>query len=235
MKTRIIQTSFWRDSLVNPMNIDTKLVYLYLLTNEHAGLTDYQKIIIQEVSLYTGLDRKLVEYCLEQLQEKKLMNKSDDWVKMTGGAFVNSNYKGGNVDSAKEKELSEIPYNIREILDIEVPHQVPAQVPINHKSEIINNKPKIINNNSEIETPEFIKKETWADWLQYRKERKKPLTSITIKKQIEFLALHQKDANEIINQSIKNSWEGLFPLKRETKTNMPENQTGEKIRNKYAD
>ena len=59
--------------------------------------------------------------------------------------------------------------------------------------------------------------DAWADWITYRKERKPSLTASAATKQIKFIieqALDEKDAVEIIEQSIRNSWMGLFPLKK---------------------
>jgi hypothetical protein len=54
--------------------------------------------------------------------------------------------------------------------------------------------------------------DTWAAWEQHRKELHKPLTPLTIKKQLKFL-LAQPDPVAVIDQAIQNSWQGLFPLR----------------------
>ena len=52
----------------------------------------------------------------------------------------------------------------------------------------------------------------WTDWMQYRNERKKPLTPTTNKQQIEFLSnLNENDATQSIILSIRNGWLGIFP------------------------
>jgi biotin operon repressor len=52
---------------------------------------------------------------------------------------------------------------------------------------------------------------TWGTWVQYRKERKKPLTNQTVKLQLEFLTkLTKHDATDSILKSIQNGWLGLF-------------------------
>jgi hypothetical protein len=59
--------------------------------------------------------------------------------------------------------------------------------------------------------------DAWADWIAYRKERKPSLTPSAATMQVEFIieqSLDEKDAVEIIEQSIRNSWMGLFPLKK---------------------
>ena len=57
-------------------------------------------------------------------------------------------------------------------------------------------------------------KEAWRDWVAYRKEKQQTLKESTIKIQFRFLAEHSSDAVEIIEQSIRNGWTGLFELKQ---------------------
>lgn len=73
------------------------------------------------------------------------------------------------------------------------------------------------NKEKEIELPEWIDKEIWDKWKNYRKGIKKTLTSLTIKQQIKFLEENKSDYVEIINTSIQNGWTGLFPLKSNNK------------------
>lgn len=59
-------------------------------------------------------------------------------------------------------------------------------------------------------------KESWNEWIDYRKQLKlKPLTEKGIKMQLKFLS-EQPDAVAVINQSIQNQWQGLFPLKQKS-------------------
>jgi predicted transcriptional regulator len=106
MKTRVIQTSIWRDILDEPMNIDTKLLYMYLLTNEHIGQTDYLKVIESEVSFYTGLDQKQIKFCLKQLEDVGLIRIYSNWVMFTNGAYIQSYYKGKKNEKAQIKPKS---------------------------------------------------------------------------------------------------------------------------------
>lgn len=62
--------------------------------------------------------------------------------------------------------------------------------------------------------PQGINRESWDEWVQHRKEIKKPLTPTAMEKQFKLLLDHPYDQKEIIDQSIQNSWQGLFPPKR---------------------
>lgn len=67
----------------------------------------------------------------------------------------------------------------------------------------------------ELVVPETLNLESWSDWESYRKERRLATYKNTSKKkQWEFLCKYSKDdQREIINTSIANNWQGLFPLK----------------------
>jgi hypothetical protein len=56
-----------------------------------------------------------------------------------------------------------------------------------------------------------ITQDLWTDWIKYREEIKKPLTEISIKKQVGFL-IQQPDPSECINSAIRNHWQGLFEV-----------------------
>jgi len=66
----------------------------------------------------------------------------------------------------------------------------------------------------ELDTPEFA--EAWAEWEQYRREKKAKLTPTTIKRQLAMLTKLGSDfAIEAISQSIEAGWTGVFPPKQD--------------------
>lgn len=65
--------------------------------------------------------------------------------------------------------------------------------------------------------PDWLDKKTWENWVEYRKEKKKSLTQRSIELQLKELAQSIPTHKAIIEQSIRNGWTGLFPLKEEPK------------------
>ncbi|MDD5110866.1 MAG: hypothetical protein PHI63_06700, partial [Patescibacteria group bacterium] len=59
--------------------------------------------------------------------------------------------------------------------------------------------------------PGWLNKRKWQEWLDYRKERRLTCTPATIKRQLKFLEVNKADHEAIIEQSIANGWQGLFP------------------------
>lgn len=72
---------------------------------------------------------------------------------------------------------------------------------------------------NEIEN-EVLKKK-YIEWIEFRKNKGKPIHELASKKQVEFLKKYSiEDACKIIENSIMNDWQGLFELKTQTnKTN----------------
>jgi biotin operon repressor len=64
-----------------------------------------------------------------------------------------------------------------------------------------------------LNTLEFL--HAWKEWQSYRKQKRNTLTECTIKRQLGFLAsIGVQDAIISINESIKNGYTGLFPVKQ---------------------
>jgi hypothetical protein len=61
--------------------------------------------------------------------------------------------------------------------------------------------------------PDWLNTEAWAAWNKYRSECHKPLKPSTVTRQLKFLHEHLADHIAIIEQSIRNGWQGLFELK----------------------
>jgi hypothetical protein len=54
----------------------------------------------------------------------------------------------------------------------------------------------------------------WGEWLEYRRETRKPLKLMTAKAQLDMLSkATESDAIECIRNSIRNGWQGLFLTK----------------------
>ena len=70
-----------------------------------------------------------------------------------------------------------------------------------------------------LNTPVF--QAAWREWLDYRKsQRWKPLKPASITRQLAALSEYgEAGAIDSINQSIRNSWQGLFPIKNKPGSN----------------
>ncbi|WP_105654676.1 replication protein [Cronobacter dublinensis] len=75
--------------------------------------------------------------------------------------------------------------------------------------------------------PDWLDRAVWREWVQYRAESKKPIKSmLTVTKAIKLLSQFRDAGNnpaEVINQSIANGWQGLFPVKAPGRAVAPAN------------
>lgn len=60
--------------------------------------------------------------------------------------------------------------------------------------------------------PENVSAKAWADWCQFRREIRKPLTATMCKQQAKVLEGHY-DPDAVLAVSITNGWTGIFPEK----------------------
>lgn len=65
--------------------------------------------------------------------------------------------------------------------------------------------------------PDWLDKKVWNDWIEYRNQKRKKLTPQSIILQLKELEKNISKHKEIIEQSIRNGWIGLFPFREEIK------------------
>lgn len=70
-----------------------------------------------------------------------------------------------------------------------------------------------------VELPDWLPVESWHEWEEHRREIKKPLTALSVKKQFKLLAKCRARGippEQIIEHAIANGWRNLYELKEET-------------------
>ncbi|WP_272582672.1 helix-turn-helix domain-containing protein [Providencia sp. PROV261] len=72
--------------------------------------------------------------------------------------------------------------------------------------------------------PENVSEEVWQDWVNFRKEIRKPLTETTCKQLAKKLS-GCSDADAVLCNSIANGWQGIFP-ERMAQTKKPNSHAG---------
>jgi len=104
---------------------------------------------------------------------------------------------------------------------------IPTQSERNTKRVYNKRSNNIIRDNN---IPHFLNKEIWFDYLDMRKKMRKPPTDRAIEFLIKDLEKYKEagdEPNEVLKQSIKNSWIGVFPLRKDNgthKTSAPRSQ-----------
>ena len=80
----------------------------------------------------------------------------------------------------------------------------------NHKQEY----KELKNDKKEIVLPSIISKEDWNKWIEHRKKQKKPMTEYAKELAIKKLTRLNKEGynpKDIINHSVENNYQGLYP------------------------
>lgn len=145
MKTRVISTEIWDSDEVYSLNIDTKLLYLIILTNPYIGQSRYYKINDRQLSTFSGLNVDQLKKCKKDLEEANMVFFKDNYVCVTGTGYIESFYKGAKNAVARKKEIISIPQEVLGYFNgkldtLSIPYGYSSDTTINNKSYILNTK-----------------------------------------------------------------------------------------------
>lgn len=93
------------------MHLDTKLLYLCLITNPDRNTTRFLKTDDDYISFLSGIDQRQLTVCKEQLEELKLIYFIDNWAIYSDESYVQP-AKGKLSGLIFEKDMLEIPENV---------------------------------------------------------------------------------------------------------------------------
>lgn len=167
MKTAIFNTDFWKDDTVFSLNSDTRQLYLCIITNPERGACPAFKCTDRLLTAYTGYSKELIATCKQQLQDKGLLTFIDDYIILGKNSYIQPT-KGKLSMTLYEKEISKLPYNIKDFLLSD--SGVAQEYINNNNNKDINNDnnaennttfqkeiPETLETNENIEIPEIIK------------------------------------------------------------------------------
>lgn len=89
---------------------------------------------------------------------------------------------------------------------------------------------EVIRMTKDIDLPEKIRPDVWYAFEEMRKKIHKPMTVYAKKLIIKKLLSMEDDPNDILEQSIMNSWQGIWPLKSGTMGAEPKPEPAKKSR-----
>jgi hypothetical protein len=112
MKTRIIQTRFWEDDTVLSVSKNTRILWIFLLTNEKLGMTNYVKIPDSFIQYYTGLTSNELKLSKEELQSTGKVFFYNSWIYILNLERENKYRNSPKLEIPYKAELSHIPENI---------------------------------------------------------------------------------------------------------------------------
>ena len=166
----------------------------------------------------TGIDQANISRTIKDLESKKilLIDKSNNHSQLNK-ISINKNYEQWVTDAKTTSVIDIKPMPKQHRTDAKTTSETDAKTASNKRKnkESINKEESFFINliPVSLKTDSFIT--AWKEWIEYRKELKKPLKETTVKKQLKFLS-QQTEPELIIEKSIMNSWQGLFPIKEQT-------------------
>ena len=144
MKTRLLETKFWKDTYIVGLTIEQRLLYIYFITNERVNIIHCYEITDREIQFDTGIDRGIITPSKTRFQKDGKFSFYKDYVFLLNACKYES-YVGEKNDNAKLKLYKQMP---PDVLDWYRGIYTPLIGTIsqyqyqNHKSEIINQKSK---------------------------------------------------------------------------------------------
>ena len=105
------------------MNIDTKLIYLLLLTSPERGVGRIFKMSDRLISARSGLNHQQIVVCKKQLQETGVVFFKDNYILLAKDSSFIQPVKGRLTEKVLQKEVKDLPDSIvthfSELTDIE--------------------------------------------------------------------------------------------------------------------
>lgn len=221
---RSLNTKIWSDEWFEQLSQQEKLVWIYLLTNPYTNMLGIYKITIKRIAFDTGITIETVSKCLKgfEMVKKCIYNNGyiilPNWMK-------NQRMNPNMVKSARSiyEQLPEVVINELDsngLKGFESLSNGSVMVP-NYEVEVedeIEDELEIRKGKNKINVPAELC-DNFTSFLDMRKTIKKPPTELAkelIIKKLETLAPGNfVEQNEILLQSIRNSWQDVYPLKQQ--------------------
>jgi len=143
MKRRSLETRFWKDSYIQSLTSNGKLLFNYLLMNEYVNIIHIYELPENYISLETGITIKQIQDLKLKFQQDKKFLFKDNWIKIVN-ADKYENYFGDKNNTAKENLLKNISSHILEYFN------TPIDTPIDTQSIGTSNQYPITNNQKPI-------------------------------------------------------------------------------------
>ena len=244
-KERMVNTKFWDDTYISKLTKEEKLAFIYLLTNPLTNIAGVYEIQDRRIIFDTGLtDIELTAIKKKFDRDNKIIFENG-WVAIVN--FIRHQKANPKVYKGILLALEGVPTTLIDRLSIDYDRlshfnstaylnsttnsNLNAQKSAGGKKEV---KPKKVVKKEEDNLPSWLDRKKWAEWIAYRKARRLTITEATITRQIAQLEKFKDQHVAMIEQSIKNGWQGIFELKGGvvTKPSNVLNKTSDEIASK---
>ena len=208
-KKRYIDTKFWDDNYIINKDPIEKLLFLYLLTNTLTNIVGIYEISLRRIAFDTGIDSEMVDKILKRFEADDKIKYVNGWIAIKN--FIKNQLSNPSVNKGIEMLLKEVPDYLVEWVNIDWDRLSGSVTNLILLNTNTNTNLNLI---ADSKGDDF--KKTWKDFIEMRVKIRKPMTVRAGELLIMDLNQLSNDENiqiAILNQSIKNSWQGVFPLK----------------------
>lgn len=115
MRTTLINTTFWEEREMDSLHLDSKLLYLYFLTNPKKCLANIYHYKPKVISAYCGLGVDQIEVAVKQLIELNYIAVYNDYYILLRGHEMPK--KGRFTEQTINKEKSLVPADVLEFFN----------------------------------------------------------------------------------------------------------------------
>lgn len=208
------EPSEWAFGRINKQNKDVKVAFIDLICKYWHNLC---VMTLEDAILDFGKDE------IDILIKTKIIKTEDNFVKVV---FLDDQFEEISENTEKLSKAGKASARKRalknEQISTRVEHPSTNNIRLNEikKDEIkINNQHENVIDNLNNRSVKF--QNSWKEWIDFRKEIKKPYKSQkSIEGQLKTLSNFDDDiACYMIQQSINNQWQGIFPLKNNNNLN----------------
>jgi hypothetical protein len=121
MKTRIFHTAYWGDEEILELAALVKYLHVYLMLNEHVGLTGIYKLSRKILKLETSLSDEQINKALIQLEKEKRVFTHESWIYVTNTEKFNRYQEGKKTKIGFLRELESIPDDVKKMFQERYP------------------------------------------------------------------------------------------------------------------
>lgn len=158
MKTRIVYPKFWFDEKFAECKLSTKLLFVYLITNDYLKLSRYSRISDRRIMFETGLSKSQLDEAKNELQNLKWCFFEGEWIYHNHECAYVDYFRNEKVESAKQSEIDTVPAKIVQYFNECCLNTV--QTPFKHR---LNINPKLKNINNKLDKRECEREKTWNE------------------------------------------------------------------------
>ena len=221
-KKRYIDTKFWDDNYIINKDPIEKLLFLYLLTNTLTNIVGIYEISLRRIAFDTGIDSEMVDKILKRFEADDKIKYVNGWIAIKN--FIKNQLSNPSVNKGIEMLLKEVPDYLVEWVNIDWDRLSGSVTNLILLNTNTNTNLNLI---ADSKGDDF--KKTWKDFIEMRVKIRKPMTVRAGELLIMDLNKLSNDENiqiAILNQSIMNSWQGVFPLKDKLSRDSPKKMMG---------